>query len=195
MRKISAAEGIDVSLVWRRILLVQSLYPYHIQWVQALTPLDDRARVVFCQWLLPKCIVNTQIMSCLLMMLDSQGMTLWASIIPLSWVDDDPHTSMVSKHQRRFSISVRVGILNNQLLGPVVLPNRLSGAVYHHFFGEWFGSTFGNCASSSMTHVVHTWWGTISYSPHCQTAPEPDFQWAVDRTQRSSHLAFTILWP
>jgi hypothetical protein len=34
------------------------------------------------------------------------------------------------------------------------------------FFGEWFTSTLGTCASSLMTtHVVliHAWWGTISF--------------------------------
>jgi hypothetical protein len=31
------------------------------------------------------------------------------------------------------------------------------------------------------THLVHAWWDTTSFSPHYQTAPEPDFQWTVDR--------------
>jgi hypothetical protein len=50
------------------------------------------------------------------------------------WVDDSPHTTMASRRQHRFSINVWVGILGDQLLGPVVLPNRLTGAVYHRFF-------------------------------------------------------------
>jgi hypothetical protein len=41
---------------------------------------------------------------------------------------------MASRHQHRFSINVWVGIVGDQLLGPVVLPNRLTGAVYHRFF-------------------------------------------------------------
>jgi hypothetical protein len=51
VRRIAAAEGIGVPLLWR-ILHEQSLYPYHIQLVQALTPPDHRARVVYCHWLL-----------------------------------------------------------------------------------------------------------------------------------------------
>jgi hypothetical protein len=31
----------------------------HIQRVPALTPLDHRARAVFCQWFIVKCLVNT----------------------------------------------------------------------------------------------------------------------------------------
>jgi hypothetical protein len=46
-------------------------------------------------------------------------------------MDDTPHTIVVSKHQHRLYINVWVGILNDQLLGPVVLPNRLTGAVHH----------------------------------------------------------------
>jgi hypothetical protein len=59
MRRIAAVECIGVALVWR-ILHEQSLYPHHIQQVQALTPPDRHARAVFCQWLLTKCAVNTQ---------------------------------------------------------------------------------------------------------------------------------------
>jgi hypothetical protein len=55
VRGIKAAEGIGVPLVWR-ILHEQSLYPYHIQRVQALTPADHRASVVYCHWLLAKCV-------------------------------------------------------------------------------------------------------------------------------------------
>jgi hypothetical protein len=47
------------------------------------------------------------------------------------WVDDNPHTTMASRYQRRFSINVYAGILGDQLLGPAVLPNRLTGSVYH----------------------------------------------------------------
>jgi hypothetical protein len=58
VRRIASAEGISVSLVWR-ILHEQSLKPYHIQQLQALTPADSRARVAFCQSLLTKCVLNT----------------------------------------------------------------------------------------------------------------------------------------
>jgi hypothetical protein len=68
--------------------------------------------------------------------------------------------------------------------------------VYRHFFSEKFTSTLGTRVSSStVTHVVHAWWGTSSCSPHCQTASYPDFQWTVDRTRRRSQLACKISWP
>jgi hypothetical protein len=62
------------------------------------------------------------------------------------------HATVASRHQHRFSINVCVGILGDQPLGPVVLPNRLTGAVYRHYFlvnvlpALFFNdSTFGSC--------------------------------------------------
>jgi hypothetical protein len=59
VRRTAAADGLSVSLVWR-ILHEQSVYPYHIERVQALTPPDHIASVVFCRWFLAKCVVNSQ---------------------------------------------------------------------------------------------------------------------------------------
>jgi hypothetical protein len=133
-RRTAAAEGIGVPLVWK-ILYEQSLYPYHIQQVQALTPPDDHARVVYCHWLLAKCIVNSRFVPNILFT-DEAGFTR-AGIVNFHnihvWVDDNPHTTVASRHQHQFSINVWVGIIADKLLGPVVLPNRLTGAVYHCF--------------------------------------------------------------
>jgi hypothetical protein len=62
-------------------------------------------------------------------------------------------------------------------------------------FGWWFTSTPGTCASSSRTHVLHACWGITSFPPQCQTAPESEFRWTVDRVRRPSQLAYTISWP
>jgi hypothetical protein len=40
---------------------------------------------------------------------------------------------MATKHQYRFSINVLVGIINHKFLGPIVLLNRLTGAICHRF--------------------------------------------------------------
>jgi hypothetical protein len=57
VQRIAPAEGITITVVWR-IFHEQSL-PYHIQQRQAFTSHDQCARVVFSQWLLGKCFVNT----------------------------------------------------------------------------------------------------------------------------------------
>jgi hypothetical protein len=77
--------------------------------VQVLTP-DHRARRVFCQWLPKKCVINTQFVTSVFL-----------------------HTPLSSRDQHCFSISVWVGILGDQHLGPVVLTNRVMSAVYYLF--------------------------------------------------------------
>jgi hypothetical protein len=133
----------------------------------------------FCQQILAKCFVNTQFVANILFA-DEAGFTR-NGIVNFNnahvWVDDNPHATVASRHEHRFSINVWVGILGDELLGAAVLLIRLTGAVYHCFFGERFTSTLGTCAcSSTTTHVVHARWGTTSFSPHCQTAPKPDFR-------------------
>jgi hypothetical protein len=58
VQRILAAEGIGIPLVWRTVHEL-SLYLCHIQQVQALTPPDHHAGVMFCKWILTKCFVNT----------------------------------------------------------------------------------------------------------------------------------------
>jgi hypothetical protein len=48
-------------------------------------------------------------------------------------VDDNPLKAVASRHQYRFSINIWVGMIADQLLGPVVLPERLAGALYYRF--------------------------------------------------------------
>jgi hypothetical protein len=54
--------------------------------VQSLTPPDHRARLLFCQWRLIKCVVNTQFVAniCLLMKRNSQGTVLRTFTMPMS---------------------------------------------------------------------------------------------------------------
>jgi hypothetical protein len=109
VRRIAAAEGIDVPLVWR-IFHEQPLYPYHIQQMEALTP-NHHVRVVVCQWLLAKCVVNTQFVANVLFT-NEAGFTrdgIMHVHITHVWVDDNPHTTMASRHQHQFSINMWVG--------------------------------------------------------------------------------------
>jgi hypothetical protein len=134
VRRIAAAEGIGVPLVWI-ILHEQSLHPYHIQRVKALTPPDHRERVVYYHWLLAKFVVNPRFVGNILFT-DDAGFTRDVIVNFHNthvWMDDYPHTTVASRHQHRFSINVWVGIVGDQILGPVVLPNRLTGAVCRRF--------------------------------------------------------------
>lgn len=120
MQRIAAADGIGFLLLWR-ILHKQSLYSYHIQRVQG--------------WLLAKCVVNTQFVANILFT-DEAGFTGNGTVNSHSTHvcgDGSSHTTVAARHQYQLSINVWVGILGDQLLGSVVLPKRLTGAVHHCF--------------------------------------------------------------
>jgi hypothetical protein len=133
-RRIAAAESIGFSLVWR-ILRKQPFYPYYSQQVQALAPPRHLAVMVFCQWFLAKYVVNPQFVGNILLT-DEAGFSADGIAnfhYTHVWEDDSLHTTVASRHQHRFSINVWVGILCDQILGPVVLPNRLASALYYRF--------------------------------------------------------------
>jgi hypothetical protein len=110
------------------------------------------------------------------------------------WVNENPHTTVAWSHQHRFSINVLVGILGDQLLGLVVLRNRITGAIYHRFFWRpmhqysWNMSLFINDNTCGSCMVGHH----LIFSP-LSDSTEPAFWWTVDRMQRSIQLPL-ILW-
>ena len=46
------------------------------------------------------------------------------------WFDENPHARQEVQFQRRFSIIVWAGIVNDRLVEPYILPNRLNAAEY-----------------------------------------------------------------
>jgi hypothetical protein len=117
--------------------------------------------MLFYKWLFEKCVVNIQFVGNI-MFTDEAGFTRDGIVTSHNthvWVDNNPHTTVTSRHQHRFSINVWVNILGDQFPRPVVLPNRLTFAVYSRLFGEWFTSTLGTYTFFSMTtRVVHARW-------------------------------------
>jgi hypothetical protein len=87
--------------------------------LQTFTPPDHHARVVFCQ---QRCILSLYFVANVLFIdearftMDGIGKFHYTYV----WMDDNPHTTMASRHQHRFSNNIWVGISGDQLLGPVV---------------------------------------------------------------------------
>jgi hypothetical protein len=121
------------------------------------------ARGGACQWLLAKRVINPQLVANI--PFSGEAGFTWDV-----WENDNPHTTVASKHHR-FSTNIWVGILGDQLLGEVFLPNRLTGSVYHLFFFVNDYQHFWN-----MCLFINDTCGscTTSCSPHCEAAPEPD---------------------
>jgi hypothetical protein len=104
IQRIAAAEDISVPLVWR-ILCEQTLPTPHPA-TASLTPTDHYARVVFSQWLLTKCIVNTQLIVNI-QFIDERftrdGIVNFHNTH--IGVDDNLHTTMASRHHINFLLT------------------------------------------------------------------------------------------
>jgi len=49
------------------------------------------------------------------------------------WAHANPHAIREARHQTTFSIKVWAGIVGDRLIGPVRLPERLTGPTYREF--------------------------------------------------------------
>jgi len=132
-RRISSAEGVHRSTVWR-ILHEDRLYPY-LQRVQGLKLEDLPRRVTFCQWCLEQCVRNPQFLWKLLFtdeaMFTRNGIFNFHNVH--IWAHENPHTIQEARHQTTFSINVWAGIVGDRLIGPVRLPERLTGPTHWEF--------------------------------------------------------------
>jgi len=137
VRRISAATRVKNTTAWT-VLREQQLYPYHIQRVQALEPVDNNQRLLFSQFCEQQ-LTNDPDFTLKIIFTDEACFTrdgVFNFRNSHVWSDENPHAVVSSRHQRRFSINIWCGIIGNQLLGPCELPNRLNGNVYANFLQE-----------------------------------------------------------
>jgi len=134
MRRISSEEGVHRNTVWR-ILHEDRLYPYHLQCVQGLKLEDLPCCVRFCQWCLEQCARHPQFLWKLLFtdeaMFTRDGICNFHNVH--IWAHANPHVIREARHQTTFSINVWAGIVGDRLIGPVRLPERLTGTMYREF--------------------------------------------------------------
>lgn len=116
--------------VWR-ILNSKAYYPYKLQLVAAQRQGDAAQRITFCNWFqnhqqdVARWIIYTD--ECIF---KEDGP--WNSRNEHYWSQNNPH--MVRHRARnRFSLHVWAGLLNDKLLGPVVLPNPMTAELYLNF--------------------------------------------------------------
>ena len=122
------------------------LYPFHVQKLQYLQPRDFAARLQFCEWLNENhCVLSR------LLFTDEATFTCDGINNTHQWSDENPHATVDTNFQHRFSINVWCGMIDNQLTGPIVLENRLTGQNYleflqNEFFPHW-----------KMSHCQNEW--------------------------------------
>ena len=132
-RRISARLRIPRMSVWRT-LFREGMYPYHIQRVQHLEPADMCSRLVLCRWINsnPRVIRNVLFTDEANFTRDGVNNTRNSHL----WGRDNPHGTIESNYQHRFSVSVWCGVIGDQLIGPYIFPQRLTGAIYANFLRD-----------------------------------------------------------
>lgn len=136
-RRLSARFGVSQASVWR-IIHKHGLYPYHHQPIHGLLERDYQQRVDFCRWILTKERENNGFVAKVLFTdeatFTNNGMVNIHNTH--TWAVENPHATTTRGHQERFAINVWAGILGDHLIGPFMLPLRLTGNVYTTFLQD-----------------------------------------------------------
>jgi hypothetical protein len=137
-RAAAVALGIrDHSAVWR-VLNENHLHPFHFQRVQGLVPADYRPRERFAQWFLNKELEQANFSEHVLF--TDEAFFNRDGVFNVhnnhEWQLDNPHVIREHGYQQRYSVNVWAGIVHNQIIGPYILPSRLTGNVYRIFLEE-----------------------------------------------------------
>lgn len=129
-RKIARRIHVAQSRVWRT-LHKEGLYPFHRQKVQHLHPDDEVQRLEFCHWLQH----NHNVLPFLLFTDEAKFTRDGINNTRNSheWDVNNPHATVESNFQIRFSINVWCGMIDDMLIGPVILDDRMTGERYLHF--------------------------------------------------------------
>src|SRR6195952_3782061 len=133
-RKIATNFNISHQTIWR-ILREQLLYPYHIQRVQALLPRDYPLQTAFAQWYRHMLTANNRFSSKVLFT-DEANFSKNAIMNfhnNHTWADENPHEIVEWHFQNQFSLNVWLGIIDDHLIEPYFLPQRLNGEIYRQF--------------------------------------------------------------
>lgn len=133
-RKISRELNITHTIVWQ-VLRSYQLYPYHMQRVQALLSRDFLPRVDLCIWLRNRLIRTPDFLSHVLFT-DEASFSRDAIINFHNnhiWAEDNPNAIIENHSQVQFSLNIWVGIIGDHLVGPCILPQRLTGEEYRRF--------------------------------------------------------------
>ena len=121
-------------------------YSYDLQCVQRLSLADFSPQERFCLWFVQQAITIMGLLSSVLFINETTFDR--NNIINLHnshlWATDNPHRMVEVSHQQRFDISVWAGIIGDQLLGPVLLPQCLNGEKYLAFLQNMLPSLLEN---------------------------------------------------
>jgi len=132
-RRIAKRLRVPPTRVWRT-LHADGMYPYHVQRVQHLGPGDFAQRLEFCKWLNGSRQLHRYILFTDEAQFNRDGVNNTHN--SHVWADENPHATVESNCQLRFSVNVWCAVLDDQLIGPFILEGRLTGEAYLRFLQE-----------------------------------------------------------
>lgn len=137
VRYVANRVGASRSTV-QRVLADDGQHAYHLQRVQAIQPTDYEQRVDFCRWFLRQ-TENQPEFPGLVLFTDeatfSQEGVFNTHNLHL-WAQENPRKTRPHSFQTKFTVNVWAGILGDHLIGPYLLPDRLTGQYYYNFLRE-----------------------------------------------------------
>jgi len=119
--------------VWKT-LHAEGMYPYHVQRVQHLGLGDFAERLEFCKWFNGRGELHRYILFTDESQFNHDGVNNTHN--SHMWADENPHATAESNFQQRFSVNVRCALLDDQLIGPLILEGRLTGEACRRFLQE-----------------------------------------------------------
>jgi len=132
-RRIARRLRVPHTRVWRT-LRAEGIYPYHVQRVQHLGPGDFAARLEFCKWLNGSRELHRYTLFTDESQFNRDGVNNTHN--SHVWADENPHATVESNFQLRFSVNVWCSVLDDQLICPFILEGRLTGEAYLRFLQE-----------------------------------------------------------
>jgi len=105
--------------------------PYHIQRIQHLEPTNMCSQLELC------CCINSNPHTIRNILFTDEAHFTRDGINNTNnshlWDRDNPHGTVESNYQHRFSVNVWRSVIGGQLIGPYIFPQRLSGEIYSNF--------------------------------------------------------------
>lgn len=116
----------------RRILEEEKLHAFHYTCVQHLLPQDYPSRMLFCQNFLRRADRDPTFPSRVIFSDESlftqEG--TFNSHNMHCWNEENPYVTRIRNFQIRWKLNVWAGIRGTEILGPIILPDILTGAAY-----------------------------------------------------------------
>ncbi|XP_058804559.1 uncharacterized protein LOC131671826 [Phymastichus coffea] len=122
----------------QRVMRDDGQHAYHYRAVQELHERDAQNRIVFCQFLLNEIDADPGFMDRILWTDESTYVRkgMFNQHNEHQWAHENPHMAREDRFQNRFSVNIWTGLIGNQVIGPVQLPNPLNAKNYLEFLQD-----------------------------------------------------------